>query len=233
MAVRKSLATMLLVLALGACAELTAERPLFSVADQGELPALREGIWIGVGEGCPSYMAHRRRFPSDCVPLDIRQQDDGAWRVEIRVDLVEGMSAAERAEAEDDAQNGPYRVIIAPAVERTLGNSFAPLYLAELDLLRDDLSAVSYAVIAPRGEMPASEMWMAATIGCDTIVRDGPIEGVTLRYVTRTDEQGTQREELDGCTASSQAAVREAARRVVIERLGELTQRRFVFVRAD
>jgi hypothetical protein len=233
MTIRKSLAAMLLVLALGACAELTAERPLFSLTDDAALPVLQEGIWISIGEGCAEHNLRRRHFPSDCVPMDIRREEDGAWRVRLRVDLLNDLSARERMETEGRDDNGPYRVILAPAVERSESLAYAPLYLGEIALMSAEGMSVSYAVIAPMGSMPASEMRMAATIGCDMILRDGPIEGVMPRYVTRTDEQGTTVEELDGCTASSQTAVREAARRAVIEGLNEFTARRWVRVRAD
>jgi len=203
------------------------------VADQGELPPLREGVWIGVGEGCPEHNARRQRFPSDCTPLDIRRDEDGAWRVRLRVDLVNDLSSRERLETEDHESNGPYRVLFVPAVERDLGLAFAPLYVGEVARLGATDSSVTYAVVAPMGEMPASEMRIAATILCEVILRDGPIEGVTPRYITRTDEQGTEVKELDECAVSSQAAVREAARRIVIENLGELMQRRYVWVRAD
>jgi hypothetical protein len=233
MATRKSLTTIVLVFALGACAELTADRPLFTVADQG-LPPLQEGVWIGIGEGCADYNVRRRRFPEECIPLDIRREDDGAWRVQMRVDLVSGLSASERKEAETNAANGPYRVIFAPAVERTLGDSFAPLYLAELRPLSGEDTAVGYALMAPIGQMPAEQMFIGVTLGCADILRDGPIEGVTPHYRTRIDEQsGEELQELDNCVASSQAAVREAARRSVIENLNNLTERRFVRVRGN
>jgi hypothetical protein len=233
MAIRKSIAATLLALALGACAELTAERPLFTVADQGA-PPLQEGVWISIGDGCPDYMQRRRRFPSECLPLDIRRQDDGAWRVAVRVDLVSGLTTRERAEAEEDEDNGPYHVILAPAVERELGDGFyAPIYLAEAAMLSAEGSSVSYAIIAPIGAMPATEMHMAVMINCDDILREGPIDGVTNRYETRTDAEGQSYQGLAGCTASNPAAVREAVRRAVIEDLGSLTERRFVFVRAN
>lgn len=231
MTVGKSLAAFL-VLALGGCAQLTAERPLFTTADQGQ-PPLTEGIWIGIGEGCAEYNVRRRRFPSDCGPLDLRRDADGAWLAVIRADLVSDLTASERAEAEEDKSNGPYRIIFAPAVERSLGESYAPLYLAELDSQRDEGNSVSYAIIAPIGAMPATEMRLAAMIGCDAILRDGPIAGIEPRYETRIDDEGVSHQDLKGCTASTQAAVREAARRAVIENLNELTQRRYVFVRAN
>lgn len=231
MTVHKSLAA-LLVLALSACAQLTAEQPLFSVADQGP-PPLTEGIWIGVGEGCPERRIRARRFPEDCAPLDIRRTDDGAWRVVFRADLVSDFTASERAQAEQNVGNGPYRLVLAPAVERDVGDGYAPVYVGELTMLRAEGASVSYAVVAPTGVMPATEMRLLASIGCNAILRDGPVEGVSPRYETRTDSQGQDHQELVGCIASSQAAVREAARRAVLESLYEMMERRFVFVRAN
>lgn len=231
MAVHNSPAA-LLVLALGACAQLTAERPLFSVADQGQ-PPLTEGIWIGVGEECAERYVRVRRFPSECAPLDIRRDADGAWHVGIRIDLVSDLTARERADAEEDANNGPYRVIIASAVERAIGDGYAPLYLAELDSQRDESGAVAYAIVVPTGALPATEMRLAAMIGCEPTLREGPVPGIEPRYETRVDDQGVSHQDLTGCTATTQAAVREAVRRSVIENLNELTQRRYVFVRAN
>ena len=230
--VRKSLAAALLALALGACAELTAERPLFTVADQGLQPLLQEGVWISVGEDCPESNLRRRRFPQECVPIDIRRDEDGSWRIQGRVDLVSNLTAEEREEAEGD-ENGPYRMLLAPAVERDLGDSFAPLYIGELALMSARQPSISYAVIVPRGELPASEMYLSPSISCLAILFEGPIEGVTPVYIERTDVQGNTNQELDGCTATTQAAVREAARRIVIESFVELTERRWVRVRGN
>jgi hypothetical protein len=232
MAVRKSLGITLLTLALAACAELTAEHPLFAVADQGQ-PPLTEGVWISLGEGCAEYNVRRRRFPSECAPLDIRRADDGAWRVSARVDLVSDLTARERKDAEEDAANGPYRVILAPAVERDIDEEYAPLYVGELARLHAEDSSVGYAVVAPMGLMPATEMRLMATISCAAILRDGPIEGVTPAYETRVDAEGQSHEELTNCIASNQAAVREAARRAVIENLDEFTERSYVYVRPN
>ena len=231
--IRKSLATFLLALTLGACAELSAERPLFSVADQG-LPPLQEGIWISVGEDCAEHNIRRRRFPQECVPLDIRREEDGAWRVQARVDLVSDLITAEREEAETNPANGPYRVIIVPAVERSLGDSFAPLYLAELQVMNSEETSVGYAVLAPVGEIPAAQMLLAPSISCNAILRDGPLEGVEPIYIARTEEQtGAEVRELDGCVASSQRAAREAARRAVVEDISSLFERRWVRVRGN
>jgi hypothetical protein len=232
MAVHKSLAAAFLVLAIGGCANLTADRPLFSVADQGP-PPLTEGIWIALGEECAEHNVRRRRFPKECIPLEFRREADGAWRIAFRIDLVSNFNSRERAEAELDAANGPYRLILAPAVERETGEGFAPLYVGELDQLRNEDDSVTYAVVAAIGAMPATEMRLLGMIGCDDILRDGPIEGITPDYQTRIDEDGVSHQDLRGCTATSQAAVREAVRRALIENLDEIAKSRFVFVRAN
>jgi hypothetical protein len=236
---RRLIAATLLAAALGACAQLTADAPLFSLSDQIGPPPLTEGIWIAVGEKCPAYYARRRsgRFDRECSPIEIRREQDGAWMGRFRADLVFGLSPAERAEAA--AEQGPMRMIIAPAVERALGDGYAPIYVAEIDPPDegDRTGHISYAVIAPIGAMPATSMLVVGSIGCDDILRDGPIDGVTVSYNARTTEpQGGDAPEsveqvIDGCSASTQAAVREAARRAVIENLEEMTQARFVYVR--
>lgn len=78
--------------------------------------------------------------------------------------------------------------------------------------------------------MPAEAFYLIASIGCADILRDGTIAGITPEYRTRTDETG-QHQELSGCVASTQAAVREAARRAVLENITAMTERRYVFVR--
>jgi hypothetical protein len=244
---RRRIAATLLAAALGACAQLTADAPLFSVADQIGLPPLTEGIWITVGEQCPAYYARRRsgRFRRECSPVEIRREQDGAWMGRFRADLVFDMSPAERAEAA--AEQGPMRMIIAPAVERPLADGYAPIYVAEIDPPDegDRIGYISYAVIAPIGAMPATSMLVIGAIGCDDILRDGPIDGVTVSYSTteppadEAPESAVPPQEVradsepvvSGCSASTQAAVREAARRAVIESIEEMTQVRFVYVR--
>lgn len=234
MAVHKSLAAACLLFLAAGCAELTAERPLFTVADQTGPPPLMEGIWVTVSEDCAQPNLRQRRFRAECVPMEIRREADGAWRVAIRVDLISNFDRAQRAEEETDPSNGPYRMILAPAVERQITESYAPLYVGELTTPGAEGSGeTGYAVVAPRGEMPATEAYIFAMISCPSILRDGPIEGVTPEYTPRIDDQGVTHQELTGCIASSQAAVREAARRTVIEDLDDMTNRRLVFVRAN
>ncbi len=233
---RHCFAALLLAAALAGCAELTAEAPLFAPSDQIGPPPLTEGVWIAVGEDCPSYYARRRsgRYPGDCMPIEMRRLDDGAWQVQLRADLVFNLSADERTRAETDY--GPMRVIIAPAVEQPPTDGYAPLYLAELNPRTED-DVIGYAVIAPLGTMPATEAMIVGSIGCVDILRDGPIAGVTVEYAApeqpaaETTGQPAAERRLSGCVATTQASVREAARRAAIENLNEMTQRRFTHVR--
>lgn len=179
---RQVIAALLCAATLVACAELTAEAPLFTPADPIGPPPLSEGIWIIVSEECPDHNARRRsgRFPADCTPLELSRLEDGAWQARMRVDLAYGLSAQERAESEETA--GPYRLIVAPAVERADADAYAPVYIAETT--RADASGVGYMIIAPLGEKPATSALIVLSIGCADILRDGPIEGVTAEYTT-------------------------------------------------
>ena len=60
-------------------------------------------------------------------------------------------------------------------------------------------------------------MLVIAGIDCADALRDGPIDGVTEQYIERVDETGVTRQDLSGCLASTQAAVRQAARQALIE----------------
>jgi hypothetical protein len=232
MAAKSALTALVLAAALAGCAELTAKAPLFAPADQIGPAPLTEGVWIAVGEDCPAYYARRRsgRFPSDCAPIEIRRIEDGAWRIQLRIDLISNLSAKDRADAE--AQYGPIRAVIAPAVERPPADGYSPLYVAELNPRSED-DRIGYAVIAPIGVMPATSALVIGSIGCADILRDGPIAGVSEQYAGHVDDSGQERRDLTGCVASTQAAVREAARRSVIENLDEMQERRFTFVRPN
>lgn len=227
------LAALLLAAAISACAELTADAPLFTPADQAGAPPLTEGIWIGLAEDCPQRHARARgRFPMACAPLEIRRAEDGAWRARFRIDLVYGLTAQERADAADDV--GPYRVVIAPAVEREIpGDSYAPLYLGEMRNETADTTTVGYVAIAPMGVMPATSFTLTGPINCEVILRDGPIEGINASYTEEATPDGQVTRTIGACTPMTQAAVREAARRAAIEDLGAMAQGRFVYVRPN
>jgi hypothetical protein len=222
--------------ALSACASLTAEAPLFSTADQIGPPPLTEGIWIFVNEDCPVRNVRRvGRFPRQCSPIELRRTEDGAWRLTFREDL-----AINPPRSDDENMDGPFRVIIAPATEHPTADAYAPLYVAEI-VQPEEGRGTGYAVIAPISAMPATEFLAIGQIDCAVILRDGPIEGVTPHYTVRTtelrpdaapaDDVAQTEEVLSGCTASSQSAVREAARRAVIESLDSLYETRFVWAR--
>jgi len=225
-------ATLLMAAVLGGCSMLTAEAPLFSPADQIGPPPLTEGVWIVVGEDCPASYARRRsgRFPEGCTPMEIRRLEDGAWQAGVRVDLIANLSPSARAEAEAQTASGPFRMLLVPAVENAASDAYAPLYVAELTP-RAAGETIGYAVLAPIGTMPSTTALVVLSVGCTDILRQGPIDGVAERHGTRIDDSGIAHDELEGCVASTQAGVREAARRAVIENLDEMVERRLVYVR--
>lgn len=226
------LAAIVLAAALGACAQLTAETPLFT-PNQSSPPVLTEGIWIGVGEECPEQNLRQQRFPKECAPLDIRLQPDGVWIVRLRDDLMTNLTAQERADAVEDQSLGPYSIVLAPAVERDIGDGYAPLYVGEFTRNDPGNPSVAYLAIVPMGEMSATEIRLTVSISCLSILRDGPIDGIAPNYEIQSGADGETYQNLTGCTASSPAAVREAVRRTVIENFSDFTQQRFVFVRAN
>lgn len=212
---------------LGACAELTAENPLFSPSDQVGPPPLTEGVWLALSDKCSETNLRRSRYPAECSPTEIRRLPDGVWEARLRSDLVTHFSAAEREQALD--LDNPMRFVIVPATERSTPDAFSPLYVAEL-VRTEEVSHIAYAVVAPIGPMPATEMRVIASIGCDRILADGPIEGVTPVYRTVTGEGGVEQQELSGCVASTPAAVREAARRALVRGVESLLDGRYVHV---
>lgn len=220
-----------LATAIAGCAELTAERPLFSVADQGHASPIATGVWIAISEQCPErHVRTRGRFPAACSPFELRPTLDGAWRFAARADLAYGLSAEERAQAEQEWR--PREIIIASAVERALDEeTFAPLYIAEVRPADAATGSIGYAVIVPVGAIPATEMLVLVSIDCDQILRDGPIADVALVYETRVREDGTEERTLSSCVAATQAAVREAARRAVIENTAQLGSARYMRAR--
>lgn len=219
MTIRTFVLSAIAVLSLGACAPLTAEAPLFSPADQVGPPPLVEGVWIFVSEDCHERNARRRgRLPAECRPGELRRLPDGAWsfRFQDHVQLAE------------DAE-GPFvlRLVMAPATAQKRPDAYAPLYVIERMWVTpvEENPRPGYTVLVPIGELPAREAFLFEDVYCATILREGPIEGVEPIF----DQHG----EMVRCIASSQAAVREGARRQVIENLNSMMQddERFVFVR--
>lgn len=225
----RGLVVIVLAAATTACASLTAEAPLFTPAE--EPPPLTEGVWITINDDCHERNLRRQRFPIDCGPLDIRREPDGSWHARFRPDLVSGLTREELAEA----GNGPraFRAVLAAAVERSTAEAYAPIYVAELTPLEGETRSIGYSVIAPVGALPATEMRFISSIGCIDILLEGQIEGITEEYEETVDADGQSSRTLKRCVAATQAAVREAARRAVIENIDELTQQRYVFVRAN
>lgn len=185
----RALAFMVLVCA---CAPLTAQRPLFSPLDQIGPAPLAEGAWVQTG--CDETATD----PEDaCAHIELARAADGGWLYTMRSSAEDGESAS-------------WRFIIASALEVDRGEDYAPLYVAEYVSL-DDPGPPLYAVVAPVGVMPAREVRMVSMIDCDDALREGPIPGV---------EEVVGEEAFDRvCVAADRAAVREAARRALIENL--------------
>jgi hypothetical protein len=195
----------------GACAPLTAQTPLFSLADQAQPPPLREGVWMQTDPACAAETALAGE--DGCVRIEVARGADGGWLYTMRSTDEDGVT-----------EENAWRFVIASAVETERGDEYAPLYVAEYLSLKAPEQPF-YAVVAPVGLMPASEVRMVAMIDCDDSLRDGPIPGIE----EQTGEAAFERV----CIAESRGAVREAARRVVIENLPALLgeQRgRFVWI---
>jgi hypothetical protein len=194
---------------ISACAPLTAERPLFTLADQAGPAPLMEGVWLQTTEGCAAEAPEAARRV-DCVWVDLSRGEDGAWLYQAR------------SVGPDGPEEAAWRVLIIPAVETNRGQEAAPLYVAEYVSL-DQPGPPLYAVVAPVGVLPASEVRMVTMIDCDDALRDGPIPGVHEVQGEETFDRV--------CVADDLGAVREAARRAVIENLSVLFidgQARFV-----
>lgn len=131
--------------------------------------------------------------------IDVAREADGAWRYTMR------------STDPEEARPTTWRFVIVPAVESARGEEYAPLYLAEYMSLDEADTPPFYAIVAPVGAMPAREVRMVAMIDCDDALREGPIPGVE----ERVGEQAFER----ACVAAEPRAVREAARRALIENL--------------
>jgi hypothetical protein len=191
---------LVVALSLGACAPLTAQAPLFAVADQAIPPPLREGVWMQTDPACTAETAQRGE--DGCTRIEVARGEDGGWRYTMR-------STDENGVTEENA----WQVVIASAVETPRGDEYAPLYVAEYVAI-DAPDQPFYAVVAPVGIMPATEVRMVAMIDCDDALREGPIPGVGEQVGDEAAERL--------CIAASRGAVREAARRALIENLPTL-----------
>jgi hypothetical protein len=172
---------------------------------------LSEGLWIQAGEECAPDA--RSEWADDCVSIEVSRERDGAWLYTSRSTGPDG-----------EAEQYSWRFVIVSAVETAREGGYAPLYVAEYVSV-DEPGRPLYAVVVPVGPMPAREVRMVGVIDCDDALREGPIPGV---------------EEVHGdddferiCVAGARAAVREAARRALIENLGVLLgepRARFVWI---
>jgi hypothetical protein len=204
-------ACLLAALLLGACAPLTARAPLFTLTDQASPPPLREGVWMQTDPACTPATAQRGE--NGCTRIEVARGEDGGWLYTMR-------STDENGVTEENA----WRFVIASAVETERGEEYAPLYVAEYVAIEEPEQPF-YAVVAPVGIMPAGEVRMVAMIDCDDALREGPIPGVEEVVGDEAAERL--------CIAASREAVREAARRALIENLPLLLgeeRARFVWI---
>jgi hypothetical protein len=205
----------LAALTLGACTPLTSSHPLFSLADATGPAPLSEGVWTALDENCTREMAAQTPLPHGCDQIVLQRRADGAYEVK---------GAGKDGDAGE--RPGALTLIIAPAVNTSSADAYAPLYLVQLSPRDADAASNAppqsriYAVFAPIGAMPAHEAFFT-DIDCTAILREGPIAGVAEQH----DPGGA----LSGCTTDSPAAVREAARRALIEAVSRIDEDRLVF----
>ena len=89
---------------LASCAMLSAEAPLFTVADQDSAFVLAEGLWAAKEPDCKVDAATSAPGDHSCVDwARIRRASDGSWEVSFE------------GESESD---GPLRLIVAAAAPR-------------------------------------------------------------------------------------------------------------------
>lgn len=190
---------------LSSCAMLSAEKPLFSPADQDPAFALAEGLWVAQEADCKVNPQHSRPERKSCLDwAHIARAPDGTWIVT----------------SPDHGDDDPIRVTIAAAAPRGT-HTLAPLYVAEA--VNEKSGEIDYGALVPRGDLSAGVKRLAVTgVGCDVISDDAPIDGIT---VERQDGK------IVHCTATTQGAVREATRRAVIAGLPDLGENVLVFVR--
>jgi hypothetical protein len=192
--------------ALSACAMLTAEAPLFAVADQDPAFAFAEGLWAAKEPDCNVDPARSHPERESCLSwARIARAPDGAWAVTLVGE-----------------KDGPLRLIVAAAAPRG-SHPRAPLYVAET--VNQKNGEIGYGALVPRGETEGPVKRLAvAGVSCDVTSGDyGEIDAITL---TRDKDN-----KIVKCVATSQGAVREATRRTVIATLATIGDSELVFVR--
>lgn len=192
---------------LSGCAVLTAPAPLFTPGDQDASFRLEEGLWAFRRDDCRADPARSAPARKSCLDwARIRRLDDGGW-------IAEPASP-------DDAGDAPVRFGVYPATVAAQG-AVAPVYVAEGRSEKDP--GPSYAAIIPRatgaadrdGGAGAVRRVVLIALDCSAITRDGPIPDIIVE---------TKEGRVSGCVAKTKDAVREAARRAVVQdapRIGE------------
>ncbi|MES1197011.1 MAG: hypothetical protein ABUL55_00150 [Pseudomonadota bacterium] len=209
---------------LGACAELSAKAPLFSAADQVEPPALQEGVWTMRAKDMPALPecgADVAHMPRACWDVEVRRRPDGLWRIRKR----------ERSK-DEDLSDTSWAAAIVPLDVKIDVSGARQAFLIEVHDESSESASVSYFVIAPIGATPAREALLLASLDCDTILRDGPIDGLIVEHNATAErppgeppatpeEVARAAQQVTGCVATTGAVAREAARRALIAHLDE------------
>lgn len=197
---------------LGACTPLTSEHPLFAHANEaGPLP-LTQGVWVPLEDHCTRQMAMATPIAETCDQLTLHHGADG-WRLSGR--------------DKDNDRDVEIPFVLVPAVRTETDEAYAPLYVAQFSMCDADRNCDAaaderiYTAIAPIGTLPATEAYVTS-IDCAAILREGPLDGVA----ERRNPDGS----LSGCSAANPAAVREAARRAIIQELSNIDRDRMIFV---
>ncbi|HVZ99566.1 MAG TPA: hypothetical protein VG841_04550 [Caulobacterales bacterium] len=223
----------LCLLVLGGCSGLTAPKPLFGAADQGE-PPIVEGMWTAraaSGEQAPLCDDAARIEMRPCYQVAIRREKTGLWRYHS----VERESGGKLSETEQQFALVPI-------------NADAPsAYLLEIRD-RSPGTNVVYSAIVPVGARPAREIIVIAYLDCEAVLGAGPVAGIVETHAAASalDESNetprkawlrnaSQPEQTlarhRSCEATTQGGAREAARRVVSRLVDNPENMRLVFVR--
>lgn len=189
---------------LSSCSMLSADAPLFTVADQDPAFVLAEGLWVAKEADCAVDPAKSKPEQDTCLDwARITRATDGAWIV------------SSAGETHDE----PMHIVIAAAAPRG-SHTLAPLYVAES--VNEKSGEIGYGALVPRGDTSDGVRRLAiAGVSCDVVDDEEPIAGIT---VTR-DGRNVR------CIATTKTAVREATRRVVIASLNDFGEDELVFVR--
>ena len=207
--VYRNVAGSLLALALGACAAVSTERPLFGPSDAKDAPRLKDGLWALPEPGC--------RFKSHAAPV---KWPDCVQALEIRDGTIKDLNPLAEADRKREARiaaDQPVKYLVAAADPAVL----------QVELVRDGAPRVYYFGLQPLasdadGAIIKVSGWIAlcrdpnpAPVAARPVkpvksgkrgkavkpARPAPVSNGLLPGLTPIPDSG------GGCTASSAAAV--------------------------